>query len=220
MQSPHRSPRRGFTLVELLTVIAIVAILATILIPAVGRVRHAAKTSECQSTLRHWGSLLQVYAQDNNFRMPNPWLPHQASEDLDENMPWTSSLVNNGYITKDETYNMMVCPNTDCIAGAGTVCYAMNKNLVTRWDQQYWYHNKLVNPTDTVMLGDVGINENWGVGGKGSGGTTLTHPDEASRPFDTLGFREANNTANILFADGHVEGLTVDEVTLKMFHPF
>ncbi|MEZ0218082.1 MAG: type II secretion system protein, partial [Rariglobus sp.] len=42
-----RGQTRAFTLIELLTVIAIIGVLAAILIPTVGRVRESAKSSTC-----------------------------------------------------------------------------------------------------------------------------------------------------------------------------
>lgn len=66
------SPRRehAFTLIELLTVIAIVGILAAILIPVVSRVRASARATECVSNLRQLSSAVTLYAQDNRGRLP------------------------------------------------------------------------------------------------------------------------------------------------------
>ncbi len=62
--------RDAFTLIELLTVIAIIGILAAILIPVVGKVRDSARAASCTSNLRQIGSAVFVYAEDNEGRTP------------------------------------------------------------------------------------------------------------------------------------------------------
>lgn len=55
---------RAFTLVELLTVIAIIGILAAILIPTVGRVRASARNAQCVSNMRQWGTAIRLFSND------------------------------------------------------------------------------------------------------------------------------------------------------------
>ncbi|RRJ96255.1 DUF1559 domain-containing protein [Opitutaceae bacterium TAV4] len=62
--------RAAFTLIELLTVIAIIGILAAIIIPTVGKVRQTAKKAQCASNLRQIGTAFLLYAQENKGKLP------------------------------------------------------------------------------------------------------------------------------------------------------
>lgn len=67
-----RPPRSAaFTLIELLTVIAIIGILAGILIPVVGRVRTSARTAVCLSNLRQVHTGIMGYVTDNRGYFPD-----------------------------------------------------------------------------------------------------------------------------------------------------
>lgn len=60
-----RHPTRGFTLVELLVVCAIIALLATLLLPALSQARKAGSAARCVSNLRQLGLATQLYWDDH-----------------------------------------------------------------------------------------------------------------------------------------------------------
>ena len=61
---------RAFTLVELLVVLAIIALLAALLLPVIGRAKESARAAACLSNLHQIGVALQIYVSENNNKMP------------------------------------------------------------------------------------------------------------------------------------------------------
>jgi len=85
--------RRGFTLVELLVVVAIVALLLAVLAPALSRARAQSKLSVCLSNLHEIGVGIQAYAIQYNDAIPRgPAEPirYFPSQDWDE---WATNQV-------------------------------------------------------------------------------------------------------------------------------
>ena len=70
---------RAFTLIELLTVIAIITILAGILIPAIGTVRRKAATAKAVSNVRQIGMANSLYSQENGGKI----IGHEQGKFLD-----------------------------------------------------------------------------------------------------------------------------------------
>ncbi len=63
---PTLTRRTGFTLIELLVVISVIAVLASLLLPAVGMIREMAQGTKCANLLRQWQLGNLQYASDND----------------------------------------------------------------------------------------------------------------------------------------------------------
>ncbi len=67
---PHSAPRRGaagFTLIEVLTVIAIIGILTAILIPTTSSARTAAKKAKTRGQFAQWGAAIEGFRQEYGY---------------------------------------------------------------------------------------------------------------------------------------------------------
>jgi len=68
--SQHRPPTRGFTLVELLVVVGIIAVLISLLLPAVKAAREQAQMVQCMSNLRQIAITYTLYSMDQKGSAP------------------------------------------------------------------------------------------------------------------------------------------------------
>src|SRR6185369_6112677 len=67
--------RQGFSLIELLTVIAVLALLSAILFPVFAQAREAARRTNCLSNLRQLVTAHHLYTQDHDETLPAWFLP-------------------------------------------------------------------------------------------------------------------------------------------------
>lgn len=81
---PRRSvPRSGFTLLEMLAVMFIIAILSTMVTSVVSAGRRQARQTDCKSNLRQMGVAILVYRGEHNGANP-PWLSNLYPDYLDD----------------------------------------------------------------------------------------------------------------------------------------
>lgn len=84
--------RFSFTLIELLTVVAIIGILAALLLPVLASMRERARRSSCASNLRQVGFAFQMYAGDHDGRLPGG-ITNPASSLLFSNISRASTYL-------------------------------------------------------------------------------------------------------------------------------
>lgn len=89
-----RSPVRGFTLVELLVVIGIIAVLISVLLPALRKARESAQRVNCASNLRQIYSGLNLYANEYKGVVP---LGYQGSNTPANNTKQFNFMMLYGY---------------------------------------------------------------------------------------------------------------------------
>jgi prepilin-type N-terminal cleavage/methylation domain-containing protein len=118
--------KRAFTLIEMLVVVALIVLLISMLLPALGKARDAAHVGVCRSNLRNQGTALVQYSADNSSRLPvydprvatgnqisDPVLTYRVgvapgSEDANNITVRNHGILHeDGYLTEPEVY---YCP--------------------------------------------------------------------------------------------------------------
>ena len=209
---------RSFTLIEVLVVVAIIGILASLLLPVLGAARKKAKTAVCKSNLRQIGPLHVMFADDNADLFPSfnngnhpldysSWGGKQGTE-YPPNQRFLNPYIGvNGVVTTTSTgaVEIFKCPSDDGTSGAG---YPVSRTP-TVWDR--FGTSYLYNSSENARPGTAGI------GGRTQ--SSISNPSQVilandfsfnaylvgMYPFHrTTWHKKENGWGNLLFIDGHV----------------
>ncbi|WP_043588879.1 DUF1559 domain-containing protein [Geminisphaera colitermitum] len=191
------SPRRtiapsacnAFTLIELLTVIAIIGILAAIIIPTVGKIRQTARAAQCASNMRQIAMALNLYADEHNDLFPKAY---KNTGDL----TWMQKIasyvgLNKEALGEHRAAGILICPSFKPVA-ARAVSYLLNGTMnpdVEVGCQWNYRRSFVVSPSTTILLVEGNVNSEC------HGPYGPTNPIE----------RRHSEAANYAFVDSHIE---------------
>jgi prepilin-type N-terminal cleavage/methylation domain-containing protein/prepilin-type processing-associated H-X9-DG protein len=223
VQHPQRPARNAFTLVELLVVIGIIALLISLLMPALNKAREAAQIVQCASNMRQVGIAIINYAQVNKGWLPSGRLDHPTSfwtgagAGLNLEL-WAHKLVDGKYVTKgpaNDYSNRMRSAVFNCPAGfwQGAGGYKPSRELFgweprpngamlkTAADVKRWQVKPLTRlrpPADYILLAEGKVLNQYHFGfqrinGNGHANDGWLFPHKKGK------------LINILLADGHVQ---------------
>jgi prepilin-type processing-associated H-X9-DG protein/prepilin-type N-terminal cleavage/methylation domain-containing protein len=210
---------RAFTLVELLLVIAVIALLAALLLPALSRAKGAARSAACKSNLHQIGIGLRMYVDDFK-RYPSRVVYSSFALMGAEGIPKDWPLALEPYLPVQQ--KIFLCPENDNSLlrvdwphtdspnsftpkgryghnAFGTAVHypELNLGLGRGWQSGADFvfkevaESTIVKPTDMIAFGDA----------KGPLGTVIS-PIRASGLIPST---RHNDGSNILFCDGHIE---------------
>ena len=192
----------NFTVIELLIVIAIIAILAAMLLPALNRARESARRIACLSQLKTMASATLIYADQNGERIPpglryNSWSAGNfwwsiLIQTVNSKAPSKNyDTVMNGY------YKIFVCPTEKSPTGKNLpnfryTHYGVNYRF-THYSAPVRKMTTATKPSEVVMQMDSNVRDNYAI--KEDKNSTSTGPSQ----------RHVRNRSNTSYLDGHAE---------------
>jgi prepilin-type N-terminal cleavage/methylation domain-containing protein len=199
----------AFTLIELLTVIAIIGILAAILIPVVGRVRESARSAVCLSNLRQIGTAALLFSEANKDKLPIVFVATNGP-DGQQIGSWHFQLATFLSPQKDSfgistgKGHVFTCPSSTTSGQDPTTArpsYGMN--TYTLWNPQWVSKRSIVpNPSSIILVADRVDSTSW---------DSDVEPNPKSDK--GIGLRHASATrANVVYVAGNVASLTLSEL--------
>lgn len=202
---------RAFTLIELLTVIAIIGVLAGLTLTVVSRVTAASRTTRCTNNLRQIGPLLLLFASDNKGALPS-------------GLAWDQKIVpymGNSYVSSSSSA-LFICPSDPRETSARPRSYAGSRlnpgspGMGIFNGANYSLSpsiQNVVRPSHTVMICEIftgGFSANTQFGSSFSVVDGWMNPSVAPKLSDGSFYHGTGH--NYLFCDGHVEKLTPSQV--------
>lgn len=149
------SKRSGFTLVELLTVIAIISILAGMIYPVLTTAKEKGRITACLNNIKQLGFAVVLYADDNNGRFPNPSIANHQPD-------WSGSLGTSNWVYPErgslyryvKTVRVYRCPTdsyTPATAITGVPAGLTNKDYPLSYSMNTEFWNGGTIMTSSVM---------------------------------------------------------------------
>jgi len=185
------TPSKGFTLVELLTVVTIVAVLTSLGLAATRGVTEKTRTTRCLNDLRQVGTALQLYVGDNGGRFPST--SHQGVA-----QSWTNTLA--PFLKTNFLGRCCAVPHH-----SSKLTYGWNDALADAQGLGVMAPS-FRKPSATMVVAELATNqssEHFHFSGTRGGASRIT-PNQLKAEVNV----QCHGTgANYLFADGHAENL-------------